>query len=122
MTHITIVGHTTAPSELKFTPQGVAVCTFTVAVNESKKDGDEWIDDGATFYRVSVWRDYAEDVADALGNKGMLVTVTGNIRTREYDRRDGGKGLSLDVTATDVAITIPRQRRQPKQSSRSARR
>lgn len=116
MTNITITGNTTGPAELRFTPQGVAAASFTVAVNERKKTQDGWADDGATFYRVTVWRDYAENVADKLGDKGMRVVVTGKVRTRDYERRDGGKGISLEVTADDVAISIPRQRRQPQQA------
>lgn len=116
MTNITIIGNTTAPAELRFTPQGIAACSFTVAVNERKKTQDGWTDDGATFYSVTVWRDYAENVAEALGDKGMRVVVTGKVRTRDYERRDGGKGISLEVTADEVAISIPRQRRQPQQA------
>ena len=116
MTNITIIGNTVAPAELRFTPQGVAACSFTVAVNERKKVRDEWVDDGATFYRVTVWREYAEAVADKLAEKGMRVVVAGKFRTRDYERRDGGKGISLEVTADDVAISIPRQRRQPQQA------
>lgn len=122
MTNITIIGNTTAPAELRFTPQGVAAASFTVAVNERKKTQDGWADDGATFYRVTVWRDYAEAVAEALGDKGMRVVVTGKVRTRDYERRDGGNGISLEVTADDVAISIPRQRRQPQQADRSQQR
>ena len=65
---------------------------------------------------MTVWRDYAEAVAEALGDKGMRVVVTGKVRTRDWDRRDGGKGISLEVTADEVAISIPRQRRQPQQA------
>ena len=115
MTNITITGNTTGPAELRFTPQGVAAASFTVAVNERKKVRDEWIDDGAPFYSVTVWRDYAENVADKLADKGTLVVVTGKVRTRDWDRRDGGKDISLEVTADEVAISIPRQRRQPQQ-------
>ena len=122
MTNITITGNTVAPAELRFTPQGVAAASFTVAVNERKKVRDEWIDDGATFYRVTVWRDYAEAVAEALVDKGMRVVVTGKVRTRDYERRDGGKGISLEVTADDVAISVPRQRRQPQQADWSQQR
>ena len=122
MTNITIVGNTTAPAELRFTPQGIAAASFTVAVNERKKTQDGWADDGATFYRVTVWRDYAEAVAEALGDKGMRVVVTGKVRTRDWDRRDGGKDTSLEVTADNVAISIPRQRRQPQQADRSQQR
>lgn len=116
MTNITITGNTTGPAELRFTPQGIAACSFTVAVNERKKTQDGWVDDGATFYRVTVWRDYAENVAEALGDKVGRVVVTGNVRTRDYERRDGGKGISLEVTADEVAISIPRRRRQPQQA------
>ena len=116
MTNITITGNTTGPAELRFTPQGVAAASFTVAVNERKKTQDGWADDGATYYRVTVWREYAENVAEALGEKGMRVVVAGKVRTRDYERRDGGKGISLEVTADDVAISIPRQRRQPQQA------
>ena len=116
MTNITIIGNTVAPAELRFTPQGVAAASFTVAVNERKKTQDGWTDDGATFYRVTVWRDYAENVADKLAEKGMRVVVAGKVRTRDYERRDGGKGISLEVTADEVAISIPRQRRQPQQA------
>ena len=44
MTNITIIGNTTAPAELRFTPQGIAAASFTVAVNERKKVRDEWVD------------------------------------------------------------------------------
>ena len=57
-----------------------------------------------------------QGVAEALGEKGMRVTVAGKVRTRDYERRDGGKGISLEVTADEVAISIPRQRRQPQQA------
>ena len=120
MTNITITGNTTGPAEVRFTPQGIAAASFTVAVNERKKVRDEWIDDGATFYRVTVWREYAENVAEALGDKGMRVVVAGKVRTRDYERRDGGKGISLEVTADEVAISIPRQRRQPQQADWSS--
>ena len=116
MTNITIIGNTVAPAELRFTPQGIAATSFTVAVNERKKTQDGWTDDGATFYRVTVWRDYAENVAEKLAEKGMRVTVAGKVRTRDYERRDGGKGISLEVTADEVAISIPRQCRQPQQA------
>ena len=116
MTNITITGNTTGPAELRFTPQGVAACSFTVAVNHRKKTQDGWVDDGATFYRITVWSDYAETVADKLGAQGTLVVVTGKFRTRPYERHDGSKGISLEVTADDVALLIPRPRRQPQQA------
>lgn len=116
MTNITIIGNTTAPAELRFTPQGVAACNFTVAFNHRKKTQDGWADDGATYYRVTVWSDYAEAVAEKLADKGMPVVVTGKFRTRDWDRRDGGKDTSLEVTADNVAISIPRPRRQQQQA------
>ena len=64
MTNITIIGNTVAPAELRFTQQGFAATSFTVAVNERKKVRYEWVDDGATFYSVTVTFDSAINFAN----------------------------------------------------------
>lgn len=104
-TPITIVGNVTSDPELRFTPAGAAVANLTVAVNERKKVGDQWEDDGATFYRVAVWREQAEAVAESI-SKGMRVIVTGNLRTSTYATKEGVERLSLDVTADEVAPSL----------------
>lgn len=98
-TPITIVGNLTNDPELRFTPSGKAVCNFTVAVNERTKDAatNEWKDGEGTFYNVAVWDSFGENVAESLV-KGMRVVVSGGLKGRSYDRKDGTKGLSLDIT------------------------
>lgn len=104
-TSITIVGNATADPELRFTQSGAAVANLTVAVNERKKVGDQWEDDGTTFYRIAVWREQAETVAETI-TKGMRVIVTGTLRTSTFTTRDGGERLSLDVTADEIAPSL----------------
>lgn len=118
MASITIDGRATGAAELKFTPSGQAVLNFSLAENHRKKVGDQWEDDGTTFYRVAVWGKRAESLVDSI-DKGTPVLVSGRLRTREYVTRDGGTGQSLDVTA-DVVGLIPRGERSPAQpASRS---
>lgn len=101
MSTITVTGNLTADPELRFTTSGAAVANFTVAENHRTKQGDQWADDGSTFYRVSAWKTMGENIAESL-HKGDRVTVTGQFRTREYEARDGSKGRSLDITADTV--------------------
>ena len=101
----TIVGNLTGDPELRFTQSGVAVANFTVAVNHRKKQAEQWVDDGATFIRCAAWRDLAESVAGNL-TKGQRVTATGDLRAREYDRSDGTKGLSLDLSVDEIGPTL----------------
>ena len=113
MSTITLEGRLTADPELRFTPSGLAQLTFTVADNHRKKNGDQWEDDGASFWRVTLWRDEAETYAELL-TKGSLVVVTGEPRIREYEGRDGTKGKSADVHRATVGVRhrAPRAGRQ----------
>lgn len=105
-TNITIEGNLTHDPELRFTPSGKAVADFTVAVNERRRDETgEWIDDGATFYRCTTWDKLAENVAETL-QKGHSVIVTGGLRNREYEKKDGGKGYSLEIRVTNVGPSL----------------
>lgn len=109
MTKPTIVGRLTGDPELRFTPSGKAVAEFTLADNHRKKQPDgTWADDGTTFYRCSAWGDLAENVAATLA-KGQLAIVVGDLRLREYDRKDGGKGASLNVRVDHVGALITRK-------------
>lgn len=111
MSTITVDGRLTADATLRFTPNGRAVLNFDLAENHRRRNGDQWEDDGATFYRVSVWGKRAENLAEEL-TKGTPVLVTGEFRTREYETRDGGKGRSLDITADTVGLIPVGERRQ----------
>ncbi|GAA4391643.1 single-stranded DNA-binding protein [Tsukamurella soli] len=94
-------GNLTEAPTLNRTQSGKSVCNFTVAVNHQKKQGDQWVDDGSDFARVSVWGRLGENLAESL-HKGDLVKVEGRLRTRTYTTRDGRDGTSLDVTADAV--------------------
>lgn len=119
MSSITIDGRATADAELKFSHSGQAILSFSLAENHRKKVGDQWQDDGATFYRVSVFGKRAESLADAV-KKGQPVLVTGRFRSREFEGRDGDKRLSLDVVADTVGLIPVGERRQQQSSGSQA--
>lgn len=104
---ITIIGNLGRDPEMRYTPQGRPVTDMSVAVSHSKPDGNGgWKDEGTDWYRVSVWGDRAERAAEQF-RKGNRVLVAGRFKTREYERRDGGTALSLEITADDI---IPAER------------
>src|SRR5690606_41139887 len=81
------------------------VATFSVAENHRRRVGDDWQDDGTTWWRITVWGQHAETLADTL-DKGERVLVIGTVRSREWEK-DGEQRTSYDVTARHVAV-IPR--------------
>src|ERR1700756_14020 len=99
-TVITVVGNLTDDPELRFTPSGAAVASFTVAATPRTFDRNtnEWKDGDALFLRCSIWRQAAENVAESL-TKGMRVVVQGRLKQRSYDDRQGNKRtvVELDV-------------------------
>lgn len=108
LANITVTGNAVADPEIRFTQQGKAVASFTVAENHSKKSpGGEWVDDGATFYKVTAWDALAENVTERI-RKGSKVTVVGSIRNKPYETREGEKRDSFEVTADQVAETVPK--------------
>ena len=117
MTDVTVVGNISEP-ELRFTPQGTPVLSFSLADNHRKKQGNEWTDDGTTWRKVTVWEDKAETLANAL-SKGDRVIVVGAERMKQFTARDGGTGQSLEVTAKHVGI-IPRQERSQTQQAQQS--
>jgi single-strand DNA-binding protein len=104
---ITIVGTLVADPEIRFTPTGAAVANFTIAANDRRYDktSGEWVDKGATFLRCSIWRQAAENIAESL-TKGTRVLVTGVLRQREWETRDGEKRYAFDVEATEVGASL----------------
>lgn len=107
-TPTTIVeGRLTADPELRFTPAGKAVCSFTVAASDRKKDDrtDTWSDGDKAFIRCTVWEVAGENVAESL-KKGEEVIVIGNLIMRDYDDRDGNKRQSVEMKNARVAAAI----------------
>ena len=109
MAEIQISGNV-GQSELKFTQGGSAYLRFSVAENHRKKTGNEWVDDGTTWWNITVWDKLAERLAEAVV-KGARVVVTGTVRSREYEK-DGETRTAIGVTARQVGI-VPRDDARP---------
>jgi single-strand DNA-binding protein len=105
--NVTIVGNLTNDPELRFTPSGAAVASFTVASNSRYLDKatNEWKDGEPVFMRCSVWRQYAENVAESL-TRGTRVIVTGRLKQRSYDSREGQKVTVIELEVDDVGPAL----------------
>jgi single-strand DNA-binding protein len=104
---VTFVGNLTADPELRFTPSGVAVANFTVACTPRTldKNTNEWKDGETTYLRCQVWRTYAENVAESL-SRGTRVMVSGKLRPRTYETKEGEKRVSLDVDVDEIGPVL----------------
>jgi len=102
-TVITVVGNLTNDPELRFTPSGAAVAGFTVASTPRTLDREsgQWKDGDPLFLRCSVWRQYAENVAESL-TKGMQVIVQGRLRQRSYETREGEKRTVVELDVDEI--------------------
>lgn len=102
LSKIQIIGNLGRDPELRYTPSGRPVASFTVAVNQSTKNqqSGEWIE-STDWFRVSIWGERGERAAENL-RKGSRVFVDGRFRAREYEANDGQKRMSLDITADTV--------------------
>ena len=100
---VMIIGNLGADPEMRYTPNGRPVTEFSVAVTHRGRDpqSGEWADLGTDWFRVTVWGDRAERTAEQF-RKGNRVFVEGRFRTREFERKDGTKGISLEITADNV--------------------
>lgn len=104
---ITFAGTLVADPELRFTPGGAAVASFAVACNTRRKNEHtgEWEDGDATFVRGQVWRQMAENLAESM-RKGQRVMVTGTLRQRSYETRDGDKRTVFEVDASEIGASM----------------
>ena len=121
--NVTIVGNLTSDPELRFTPSGAAVASFTVASTPRVLDKatNEWKDGEAVFMRCSVWRQYAENVAESL-TKGMRVIVTGRLKQRSYETREGEKRTVIEMEVDEVGPVAEVRDRQGEQGAARRRR
>ncbi len=98
MNNVSLIGRITKEIELRYTPNGIAVANFTIAVDKRfKKDGER----EANFIPVVVWNKTAEFVKKYF-DKGVRIGVTGEIQTRSYDGKDGQKRYVTEVLANGV--------------------
>jgi single-strand DNA-binding protein len=104
--NVTIVGNIVADPELRFTPSGAAVANFTVVSNTRylDKDSNEWKDGDPVFMRCSIWRQYAENVAESL-TRGNRIIVTGRLKQRSYEK-DGEKRTVVEMDVDDVGPAL----------------
>ncbi|MBI1761589.1 MAG: single-stranded DNA-binding protein [Acidobacteria bacterium] len=98
---ITIVGYLGRDPEIRYTPSGEAVCNFSVATTERRKDASGEFQDLTTWFKITVWRRQAE-IANQYLSKGKQVYVEGRLRQTEYTDRDGNRRTALEVTASDI--------------------
>jgi single-strand DNA-binding protein len=104
-THVTITGDLTDDPELKFTPTGAPVATFRVAVTARVRDGEGWRDGDTSFFRVNVWRQLAEHVADSL-SKGDRAVIIGRLKSRSWETPEGERRSVVEVEADEVAPSL----------------
>ncbi len=106
-TPITLIGNLTADPELRFTPSGAAVANFTVASTPRTFDRQtsEWRDGDSMFLNCAVWRQYAENVAESL-QKGMRVVVSGRLKSRSYETREGDKRTVFEVDVDEIGPAL----------------
>jgi single-strand DNA-binding protein len=106
-TVITVVGNLTADPELRFTPSGAAVASFTIASTPRQFDRNtnEWKDGEALFLRCSIWRQAAENVAESL-QRGMRVVAQGRLKQRSYETREGEKRTVVELEVEEVGPSL----------------
>src|SRR5205814_5565065 len=109
---IIIVGNLGRDPELRYTPQGTAVCDFSVATNERRKDQSGEMKDETTWFKVTFWGRQAE-VASQYLTKGRQVYIEGRLRAREWTDKDGRVRTSLEVNGSELQMLGTRDQESP---------
>ncbi|HEX5596605.1 MAG TPA: single-stranded DNA-binding protein [Micromonosporaceae bacterium] len=106
-TVITVIGNLTDDPELRFTPSGAAVAKFRVASTPRYLDraSGEWKDGEALFLSCTVWRQAAEHVAESL-QRGTRVIVSGRLRQRSYETREGEKRTVIELEVDEIGPSL----------------
>jgi single-strand DNA-binding protein len=103
---VTLVGNLTDDPELRYTPNGAAVCKFRIAVNRRMPDGNGgWKDGEASFFSVNCWRGLAENVAETL-TRGTRVVVAGRLQYRAWENQDGDKRSAVEIEADEIGPSL----------------
>ncbi|MCX4580823.1 MULTISPECIES: single-stranded DNA-binding protein [Streptomyces] len=106
-TLVTVVGNLTADPELRHTNSGIPVAAFTIASTPRVFDRErsEFIDGDPLFLRCSLWRQAGENAAQSL-TRGMRVIVTGRLRQRTFDDKEGVRRITVEIDADEVAASL----------------
>jgi single-strand DNA-binding protein len=115
---VMLVGNLTDDPELRFTPNGAAVANFRLAVTPRVREGDSWKDGETSFFRINVWRQQAENVAETL-QKGARCIVVGRLRTRSWETPEGEKRSVTEVEADEIGPSLKFATAKVERSSRS---
>lgn len=98
---IILVGNLGKDPDLRYTPQGDAVCSFSVATNEKRRDRSGESVDVTTWFKVTLWRKQAENAAKYL-KKSSPVYIEGRLQMEEWTDREGNNRYTLGVQATEM--------------------
>ncbi len=98
---IIAIGNLGRDPELRYTPQGDAVCDFSIAVNDRKRDKSGEYQDVTTWFKVTLWRKQAENASKYL-TKGRSVYVEGRLQVEEWTDRDGKNRHTLVIQGSDI--------------------
>jgi single-strand DNA-binding protein len=101
-----LIGNLTRDPELSETPNGVAVCKFSIAVSRDYADADG--NRETDFFNITVWRGRAENCGKYL-KKGNKVGIVGKLQNRSYEDKDGVKRTVTDIIADEVEFLTPKQ-------------
>jgi single-strand DNA-binding protein len=104
--NVTIIGNCTRDPELRFTPSGMAVATFGVAVNRrwQNRSTNEW-EEAVSFFDVTAWQQLAENVSESI-TKGTRVIVAGRLDQRSWETQDGEKRSKVEIVADEIAPSL----------------
>lgn len=106
-TTITVIGNLTADPDMRYTSAGLSVASFTVASTPRTYDKQtgKWADGDTLFLRCSVWRELADHVTESL-TKGTRVIVTGRLKQRDYDDKEGIKRTIYEIDVEEVGPSL----------------
>lgn len=97
--HVVITGNVGGDAEMQYTPQGIAVCKFSVAVSKTTGKGENR-KEKTVWFRVTVWRERAETASQYI-KKGMKILVSGEIDVSVYTNKQGQPAATIELTASD---------------------
>jgi len=105
--NITVIGNLTDDPELRFTPSGAAVAKFRIASTPRILDRqtNEWKDGEPLFLACNIWRQAAENVAESL-QRGARVIVSGRLRQRSYETREGEKRTVMELEVDEIGPSL----------------
>jgi single-strand DNA-binding protein len=102
---VTLTGNLTDDPELRFTPNGVAVANFRLAVDQRVWDAGGWKDGESSYFRVNVWRDQAEHISRSL-HKGARCVIVGRLKSRSWGTPEGQRRSAVEVDAEEVGMSL----------------